>query len=344
MQEAANPSLILAMLIGAALSLAALFALFRRHILGQPLLGYELRRSVPWGVMAMLPALMLVVLKLASVLIETKEADPEQFVQQLWISSAITVSVFLLGLGWLRVVCNASPKDLGFPSSGNQALADVFSGAVACCASLLPVYLLLIVLKLVFRPEQEHPLIEQLLAQRTPAMMLAAVATAVIAAPLFEEFIFRLLLQGALERWEDKQLGFIATPPPETVLTPEDIPEDSQPGVRSLPAMVAPEPPSSDNPYASPSTTSPPPPTAILPERPTQGLLPGLPHGWLPILLSGLLFGLAHFSHGIDPIPLFLFGIVLGYLYQRTHRLLPSIIAHMLFNAFSMFQLWLSFE
>jgi len=70
----------------------------------------------------------------------------------------------------------------------------------------------------------------------------------------------------------------------------------------------------------------------------------GLPHGWLPILLSSFLFGLAHFSHGVDPIPLFLFGIVLGYLYQRTHRLLPSIVAHMTFNAFSMFQLWLSFD
>jgi len=82
----------------------------------------------------------------------------------------------------------------------------------------------LMILKMLFRPEQGHPLIEQLLAQRTPAMMIAAVVTAVIAAPLFEEFTFRLLLQGALERWEDKQLGFNATPPPTT--TSEDNERD----------------------------------------------------------------------------------------------------------------------
>ena len=60
--------------------------------------------------------------------------------------------------------------------------------------------------------------------------------------------------------------------------------------------------------------------------------------------MSGTAFGLAHLGHGVAPVSLILFGIVLGYLYQRTHRLVPSITAHMLFNSYSMVLLWLQLE
>ena len=56
----------------------------------------------------------------------------------------------------------------------------------------------------------------------------------------------------------------------------------------------------------------------------------------LPILL----FGLAHVGYGPDPIPLFLLALVLGYTYQRTHRIVPSIVTHALFNGMSLFALW----
>ena len=36
-----------------------------------------------------------------------------------------------------------------------------------------------------------------------------------------------------------------------------------------------------------------------------------------------------------DPIPLFFLALVLGYLYRRTHRLAPSLVLHMAFNATS---------
>ncbi len=37
-----------------------------------------------------------------------------------------------------------------------------------------------------------------------------------------------------------------------------------------------------------------------------------------------------------DPVPIFLLALVLGYLYFRTHRYAPSVIAHMTFNATSL--------
>jgi len=66
----------------------------------------------------------------------------------------------------------------------------------------------------------------------------------------------------------------------------------------------------------------------------------GLPHGWLPIIITAVLFGLAHTGYGPEPIPLFFLGLILGYLYQRTHRILPCIITHAIFNLFTVILLW----
>jgi membrane protease YdiL (CAAX protease family) len=43
-----------------------------------------------------------------------------------------------------------------------------------------------------------------------------------------------------------------------------------------------------------------------------------------------------------DPIPLFFFALVLGFLYYRTHRLLPAIVLHMALNGASLLIVWLS--
>jgi membrane protease YdiL (CAAX protease family) len=42
-----------------------------------------------------------------------------------------------------------------------------------------------------------------------------------------------------------------------------------------------------------------------------------------------------------DPIPLFFLALALGYLYRRTHRLAPSVILHMAFNATSVLSFFL---
>jgi membrane protease YdiL (CAAX protease family) len=58
----------------------------------------------------------------------------------------------------------------------------------------------------------------------------------------------------------------------------------------------------------------------------------GFPYGWLPILASSFMFAAGHAGHGPDPIPLFVLAILLGYMYQRTHHIIPCIVTHMLFN------------
>jgi len=54
-----------------------------------------------------------------------------------------------------------------------------------------------------------------------------------------------------------------------------------------------------------------------------------------PVAASAALFALAHWSHGPDPLPLFLFALGLGELYRRTRRVVPVVVAHMSLNAWS---------
>jgi membrane protease YdiL (CAAX protease family) len=60
---------------------------------------------------------------------------------------------------------------------------------------------------------------------------------------------------------------------------------------------------------------------------------------WLPIVCSAGVFALLHVGHGPDPIPLFVFALALGYLYQRTGRILPSLTLHFLLNGVSLVML-----
>ena len=64
------------------------------------------------------------------------------------------------------------------------------------------------------------------------------------------------------------------------------------------------------------------------------------PTMWLPIVVSSGLFALAHLQHGPDWIPLFVLALGLGYLYQRTQRVLPCIVVHVLFNSLAIIQIW----
>ncbi|HRX79050.1 MAG TPA: CPBP family intramembrane metalloprotease [Pirellulaceae bacterium] len=64
----------------------------------------------------------------------------------------------------------------------------------------------------------------------------------------------------------------------------------------------------------------------------------------MPIIISSTVFALMHFSHGPDPIPLFFLALALGFVYQRTHRLLPCIIVHACLNGTTMLLLWLSLD
>ncbi|RPI62735.1 MAG: CPBP family intramembrane metalloprotease [Planctomycetaceae bacterium] len=58
---------------------------------------------------------------------------------------------------------------------------------------------------------------------------------------------------------------------------------------------------------------------------------------WLAVVCTAALFGAAHYSLPATILPLALLGVAMGYVYERTGRLLAPIIMHILFNGISVF-------
>ena len=295
-----------------------------------PVLPYEPRRPVPWGAMGGVLAMTFLLFAITAALSRgggegtSRAADPYTLaialLEQSFIVGAFAFAIWLFTKGTAR--------DFGLPSSWLQCARDVGIGGAAFLAALAPVLMLQQLLMSIFFPKQTsgHPLIK--MVEESPPSAAVFILTgfaAVVVAPVCEEIAFRLLLQGWLERWEDERLGWRRPPInveteamlPETI--DATVPSNEPADVLPLPAVWAEE--------------------EVATNPPARGVF-GLPYGWFPIIVSSVAFGLAHIGYGPEPVPLFFLALVLGYLYQRTHRIVPSIVAHALFNSFTMILLW----
>jgi membrane protease YdiL (CAAX protease family) len=207
----------------------------------------------------------------------------------------------------------------------------LFLGVSTFIAALVPVFAIQFLLTRLV--PSEHPVQELLTNDPSPRMLLLCVLSAVVVAPLAEEFLFRVLLQGWMEEvsleWrEGKQEGsppIAAAPSAAETFVPFELPSTAEPA--SATSAEGP------NPYSSPLAA----PQHI--EKPRTIAIRLMP---LPIFFSSLLFALLHWRHGPDPVPLFVLALMLGYLYQKTHRIWPSLVVHACLNAWSLSVLWLS--
>jgi membrane protease YdiL (CAAX protease family) len=279
---------------------------------------------VPWsGVWVLLPVLLvLLTLYSAFVIDDTQEAaiDSAEVLRSIASGSAMQV---VLAVAFLVVVAATSRPtldDLGIPTNWVDFFRCVRIGAIAWLAALLPVYTTAYFVMKVFGQAEKHPLIEMLVENPSTELMLIGAVAAVIVAPICEEIIFRLLLQGWLEKWEDSVLGWRQpVAPVEVAVLSEGVGPDGATITDSTPIIA--KPPAPD-------------------ELPPQVGLGGLPYGFAPIALSSMLFALAHAQVGTDPIPIFVLALALGFVYQRTHRIIPSMVTHALFNGMSLLMLW----
>lgn len=350
MENVPGDAMTYTVLAAVAVSLGTLFRLFQKHIDGQPLIPAEYRRVVPWNFLAPLVLLAPLLLALSlgsgaagiggepeveltaatanaalgatglpgaalyggglSAGIAVDEAfygiDPAALMQAMWGQSAMTLTLSAACFALLILAFGATRIDLGLPESWPQFFADVRLGATMWAASLVPIYAIMIVLNFTFEPTEGHPLVERLLEHHSFGMMTAAAFTAIVAAPLYEEAAFRLVLQGWLERVE--YFARRRTPIAETEGDAVDGNMVAHGVARQSEFLYAP--------------------------AQTQ---------WLPIAVSGTLFGIAHWGHGVSPVPLVLLGFILGYAYQRTHRIVPCITCHVMFNGFTFLMLALQF-
>ncbi len=199
---------------------------------------------------------------------------------------------------------------------------------------IIPVYAIQFVLMQFFTPD--HPLIKLLMENGSLAFFLASGFMAVIVAPVVEEYLFRVILQGWLENLAAARqtgisheqrmrlwLGHPRTPGIDT-----DAAQQAADWAAAHPAATVAAP---HNPYASPL----PPAATLAPLAAAPAMKPAV---W-PILVSAFLFAMAHFGHAADPIPIFVLALGLGWIYQRTHRVWPCILMHMMLNGLSLIQL-----
>ena len=335
--------------------------IFHRWPPGRPLLKLEPRRPVPWGIsdavmilvgwvmlQALLPALLRPLLGMEPLDPDVPKTPEDFRVMMLGVLVANVIAGVCTPL-WLWFGRGARAADLGF--STRCLPADLWRGAVAFAAVSVPVYALQMLLVKFF--PSHHPLVQLLQESRDAATIVISVLMASIAAPIVEEMLFRLVLQGALETVESRALTSadpletIAAPATEEEYSPSEImPSSGQSNSAEDNAYAAPR--LLDHPANAPDGPSNLPPESAAADAsdivggqkgPSRfwGLRPGI---W-PIAISSSVFALAHWQHGPDPIPLFVLAVVLGYLYRQTHRIVPSIVVHVLLNSCSLATLWL---
>lgn len=281
--------------------------LARRRAVGE-LLRTEPRSLVPWrGTHVAVAFFLYLVASLIATLfvqqrfgIPGEETDfgnnPDAITWLLGGNSLLNLVAIALVITFLCIDLKATLADLGWRR--DRAKFDLLYGGIAFVAIAPVVYLIQIVLKTAYNQISDEPAahpIEIILRENpTPWIIFWCFFSAIVVAPLVEEFLFRVILQGWLEKkFYGARILFAA--------------ESSTPMPHSGAIIAAEVPP---------------------------------PFMWPPIIISSLTFSFLHVGHGPDPIPLLLLALVLGYLYAKTHRILPCIVVHMALNGFSMLALW----
>ena len=310
------------------LALAVLVAAFELHRhaevrrrRGEPLLPFEPRPSVPWGlrdIVVIVVMMLLTQLAARWCVGSWYEIEPaagldewtEQHVAAMLLAGSVAnlLTVFLAWLHMWRLV-GATLRDLGIDLK--KAAADTRAGVAAFLMLAVYVYAVQTILTRLVPPS--HPIVTLLTRPAAARFYLIAGLAAVIVAPIAEEYVYRVLLQGWLENVSAAIRAWRANPAGDR----DDLvlllvgQWEVAPGLRPLNVG-----------HLAPTAQKP------------------LPPGW-PIVVSALVFALMHWGHGPDPVALFILALGLGYLYQRTGRVWPCIVVHSLVNSVALGALWL---
>ena len=298
---------------------------------GEALAPWQPRREVPWALLDLLVVIganLVAAVLVATALVQLGwrlEATgaalaPGDLKVQALANSLIPVLGMGAGLAFVVFHTGTNARDLGW--SREHWVADLKLGLTAFVMLAPLVFAVQAVLVQFW--ESKHPLMEMFKnAPQDQVLFGLLVLTAVVVAPVFEELLFRVLLQGFLERvfagrWSAREL----------------VLGESRRGFRVQGSGLRTE----DQIVSEELIDTEAPIVAELVEdesAPLRGWA-----AWLPIAISSLVFALLHWQHGPDWVPLTLLAAGMGYVYQRTHRILPSLVVHVALNGMSMWGLW----
>ncbi len=298
-----------------------------RRLRGEPIVPLEPRQPAPWtfvDLLIVLAAFVVVQITAAGVIraalghsVDLENADARQLAMVVGAQGVANVVTLAVAAAVVVLRVRATPRDLGFVWEAFSS--DVALGAKAFFMLALPVLTLQGILTRWWYPSQ-HPLVEMLRESPDSSLFVTSVFVAVLVAPVAEEFFFRVLLQGWLEK-STTSLAQLFKTMPQVKYANGIRSRASEPHVVEMGAGRDAS-STSDEVYLAEVVEEPPPP-------------------YWPMFVSAAVFALLHYSHGPDPIPLFFLAIGLGYLYRQTHRIMPCITVHFLLNALSMTMLWL---
>ena len=311
----------------------AWFSLLAKVFRGDEILAFEPRREVPWGWMAvMLSFCLLIGGQIVAGLAVDANPDVEPTVAQTevlltWTAIAILVAT-AISIGLIQLFAQAGRDDFGI--SLEHIPHDLFIGVFAFLILAPITFAIQYVFVYVFGIESHHPLIELLKEDSTGKLFGVVTLLAAIVAPISEEYFFRVLLQGWLER------SFLARNKRGTdaghLAQSNNARFGNDEAERSGESVLE----SAQNSSSSPALKD------AIDRRLAASVVPYSPS--IPIGISAAVFALMHWSHGPDPAALFVLAIGLGYLYQRTHRWLPCVVTHACLNGTTMLLLWFGLD
>lgn len=315
-----------------------------------PLIDWRPRRPVTWGILDLIALVFLfglLAVGVGAVLRQWTGLPPGTEMEELTLDQrklltignmAVSLLVIVIALPLMALRPGTTLRSFGW--QWGSLGRDLRLGLIGFVMLAPPVYAIQGVLVYYWKPS-EHPLIEMFKGTPDTAFFATLIAAAVLVAPLVEEMLFRVLLQGFLEklvsfRGNVLEILFGRFPifdPPAAVPLPAD----------ELVVAQLPKPPVDQSPYQAPQADQRFDP--LPPEAAAAVISEGQPElrgavAWIPIGISSLIFALLHYSHGPDWVPLTLLAAGMGYLYQRTHSIVPSLTVHMCLNGLSMCGLW----
>ena len=308
-----------------AASIAGWWAVLRRVVRGQAVLLRQSRPPAPWGMIDLLfAAVMLVTFQLFNALLlrqamgvaitpdwqglSSRDLTLVLFSQP--IANLAAMAIALLAIGLRTRACAA---DFGLRLG--RAWQDLWLGTTTFVLLAPLVYGLQRIL-VIWYP-YEHPLISVLESHPEALVQGAVFFSAVVGAPITEEFFYRVLWQGGLYAF---------------ALHHRDLSKMVFGNAGTL-APVAGGASSAEDESAAANGGSNHDATALGAQVATAEVF--------AVVASSALFALMHVSQGPAPIPLFVLALGLGYVYARTGRVLPCIVVHVWLNAWSLITLWI---
>ncbi|MFC1759017.1 lysostaphin resistance A-like protein [Planctomycetota bacterium] len=315
---------------------------------GSPLVAWEARSTVPWN---LIDVACVIFLHLAAIvggaalygavsgvsfdsIDDGADISVRQQIAMMMLVECTMLGAVALSVGHLMYRARAKAADLGFSMA--QLQQDITLGVLAFLMLTAPVLAIQAGLGALFPDAGQHPFIDLFREQGDNFTIGMIFIVAVLLAPPIEEFLFRVVIQGWLERFMAIQIANNNPSPTESAadaipMEPTDSDTDTNIDCEA-------------NPYSSLALETRHFNPLISRAEVAEQSPPNVVQSWLPIVVASLLFSLAHFGQGTAPIPLFFLSLGLGFIYQRTHRIWPSVVTHMLVNGLAVVQLKIALD